>query len=250
MLTAVRGDTRRSLDVGAGLSAGDASRVERVFARFERLGFRDHVVVGGLALEAALWPRDRRCRPLNDIDVVTSCFEALPASLGERFLVRHVHRDRPRGKLMVQLVCPEDAVRIDVFGACGAILSRAWPGTIDARRVRVAALEDMASRIVSELMNMVRSETVHAKVVQDDRRLATAVDPAAVEVAWSEQRRAGDPESFTTACRMIEVILGDAGHRFTKSTSVAAGADCPHCRRVDPFTLANPDRMEALLGYR
>jgi hypothetical protein len=48
----------------------------------------------------------------------------IPETLRSDFLFRHIHPFDPPGKIMLQLIDPDTALRIDVFRACGQTMSR------------------------------------------------------------------------------------------------------------------------------
>lgn len=66
-------------------------------------------------------------RPLNDIDLVAAAFDCAPETLARDSLFRHVHPLDAPGKTILQLVDVETALRIDLFQAYGAIMTRARP---------------------------------------------------------------------------------------------------------------------------
>src|SRR5689334_7105984 len=107
------------------MSADDAARATSVVNDLVALGF-DGSLTGGLAVAAHLRARGQHVprRRLNDIDFVVSAFTSLPEPLADRFLLNHVHPFAPEGKTLVQLIDPQRALRVDVFRAAGATLSR------------------------------------------------------------------------------------------------------------------------------
>ncbi|MBD9628008.1 hypothetical protein IB279_34205 [Ensifer sp. ENS06] len=142
----------------------------------------DYAITGGIALEAALGTNFGRRRAFNDIDIVVSGFEGLPAILGREFLISHAHPHRPVGKLIIQLVDPSERVRIDIFGACGGTLERAKSALFDDLPVKTVALEDIACRIASEMMCFSRGDTVPPKCADAHERAKQIVDIDLVEL--------------------------------------------------------------------
>ena len=111
------------------LSSTDAARVSRVLEKFAVRNLRRFALTGSLALETqwiALGHAPHR-RALNDLDIVVESFTSIPDTLAQDFLVRHIHPKAPQGKMLIQLVDPEEAVRIDVFRAYGATMARSQP---------------------------------------------------------------------------------------------------------------------------
>jgi hypothetical protein len=237
------------MHIGAYLSVADADRVRLVFEKLNRLGFADYAVTSGLALEAALDCGRPGRSTLNDIDLVAADFDALPVTLGSSFLVNHAHPKRPKGKLILQLVCPDTAVRVDVFSAYGTILDRTRATELQGLSVRVVAREDMASRIASEMMGFVRGGATSAKCAADYERLARVVDPELVEVSWQEQRRDIDPMDFNEACAVIDRALRVSRARLIDPVYSKTPSKCPHCEGNTPFRLVAPTRIVELLGY-
>jgi hypothetical protein len=92
-------------------------------------GFRGRLT-GSLATEAQLrlngGPIGRHV--LNDLGLVVDSFNAIPASLADRFLIHHIHPHAPEGKTLLQFVDKESALRVDFFRAFGTTLTRANVG--------------------------------------------------------------------------------------------------------------------------
>ena len=177
------------------LERPDVERVLNTLRKLNDCGL-DYAVTGGIALEPALGSQLGRRRPFNDIDLVVSSLNILPSALGLRFLISHVHPRRPIGKLAIQLVDPEQRVRIDVFSACGATMERVRLATIGNMSVKVVAVEDLACRFASEMMCYCRGDPVPPKCAKDHSRAKQIVDKNLVERAWQDQRREIDPQTY------------------------------------------------------
>ncbi|RKD52211.1 hypothetical protein BJ928_116111 [Rhizobium sp. WW_1] len=231
------------------LEMADAERVDKALAKLNASGL-DYAVTGGMALEAALAPEFGRQRAFNDIDVVTAGFHALPSALASMFMISHAHPHRPTGKLVIQLVEPELRVRIDVFSACGDTLERVRPALIGDLPVKIVALEDMASRIASEMMCFCRGDTVSPKCADDHARATQVVDINLVETAWRDQRRKIDPPKYAEATVQIAEALERRPGRFAKQTySTNMDIICQHCRNTAHFTVASPGLILPILGH-
>ena len=217
--------------------------------KFVQLSFTDYAVTGGLALEAVLDSDPPGRSALNDLDLVASDFHALPHIVSDSFLIHHAHPKRPKGKLIPQLVCPDTSLRIDIFSASGGILTRRQPAEIRGLSVRAVTLEDMASRIASEMMGLVRGETISVKCSADYKRLAQAVNPSLVEAVWQEQRRDTDPASFREACAAIDEALCINWTRLVDPAYSKTHQRCPYCIDNQPFKLAAPEAVFDLLGH-
>ena len=105
------------------LGVADVQRVISVLRKLNTCGL-DYAITGGIALEPSLGSGLSRQRALNDIDIVVSTFEALLSTLASAFMISHAHPDRPTGKLAIQLVEPNQRVRVDVFSARGDTLAQ------------------------------------------------------------------------------------------------------------------------------
>lgn len=230
------------------LAADDARCVRTVLQKLASCGLA-YAVTGGMALELGLRSLGR-LRPFNDIDVVVASFDTLPPALGAAFMVSHAHANRPVGKLALQLVDPEQRVRIDVFTACGDTFARARPAWIGDLQTKVVTLEDVASRIASELMGFCQGDAVPPKYADDHLRARRVVDSDAVERAWREQRRRTDPSTYADAAKRIDQALRQNTGRFEATVySTDTDSVCPHCLSTEHFKLAARRSVLAILGY-
>ncbi|SDN02448.1 hypothetical protein [Ensifer sp. YR511] len=231
------------------LEVPDAERVLNVLRRLNACGL-DYAVTGGMSLEPALGSEIGRRRPFNDIDLVVSGFDALPSPLASAFLISHAHPRRPTGKLAIQLVEPEQRVRINVFSACGATLERIRPAMLGDLPIRVVAVEDLACRLASEMMCFSRGDTVPPKCADDHARARQVADSKFVEKAWQDQRREIDPMTYAEASVQIDEALKRSSGRLVKPAySTDAEAACPHCHDSDRFRVTPPKAILSILGY-
>ncbi|ASW08324.1 hypothetical protein CKA34_20085 (plasmid) [Rhizobium sp. 11515TR] len=165
-------------------------------------------------------------------------------------MISHAHPDRPIGKLAIQLVEPNQRVRVDVFTARGDTLARTRPALICDLAIKVVAVEDLACRIASEMMNFSRGDSVPLKCADDHTRARQAVDMDLVETAWQDQRREMDPLTYAEAA----VQIADAMDRQTGKLArqvycTDSHAACHHCRDTVHFTVTSPKSILAILGY-
>jgi hypothetical protein len=231
------------------LTADDARRVCRVLQKLHACGL-DYAVTGGMALETALGSGLGRQRAFNDIDVVTSGFDTLPPALASAFMISHAHPHRPTGKLAIQLVEPEQRVRVDVFSACGDTLERTRPALIGNLPIKVVAVEDLACRIASEMMCFSRGESVPPKCADDHARAIQVVDMELVEKAWRDQRREIDPLTYAEASvQIVEALKRDTGKLVKPTYSTDTDAVCRHCYNTANFMVASPKSILPILGY-
>lgn len=231
------------------LEAADAERVSNVLQKLNACGL-DYAVTGGMALESALGSGLGRQRAFNDIDVVVSGFDALPPALASAFMISHAHPHRPTGKLAIQLVEPEQRVRLDLFSACGDTLERTKPALIGELPLKVVAVEDLACRIASEMMCFSRGDTVAPKCADDYARAKQIVDMRLVEKAWQDQRRDIDPLTYAEASVQIaNALKRDTGKLVIPTYSTDTDAICRHCYNTANFTVASPKSILSILGY-
>ncbi|SCB48959.1 hypothetical protein GA0061103_0479 [Rhizobium multihospitium] len=231
------------------LEAADAQRVISVLQKLNACSL-DYALTGGIALEPSLGSELGRQRAFSDIDIVASTFEALPSTLASAFMISHAHPDRPLGKLAIQLVEPNQRVRVDVFSACGDTLARTRPALIGDLTIKVVAVEDLACRIALEMMGFSRGDSVPPKCADDHIRARQAVDMDLVETAWQDQRREMDPLTYAEAA----VQIADAMERQTGKLArqvycTDSHAGCRHCRDTAHFAVASPKSILAILGY-
>jgi hypothetical protein len=189
-------------------------------------------------------------RARNDLDFVAPDFDSIPASLARDFLFRHVHPLGPPGKLIVQLVDPDAALRIDVFRACGGTLRRAIAVDSELGAIPIVSAADLVAREARLLLDLADGVPVPAKHATDYLRLVESVSPAEVEAAWRDHRRPSQPAEFPEARAAIRNLL--PAHRdlliepvYSRNT----GEICARCVPVDAFPLADPRIVLALLGY-
>jgi len=109
------------------LSGADAERALRAFHKIAQHDISRWALTGGLAIEIHCQRFEHRpsTRTLNDLDFVAEGFDCIPETLGDSFLFRHIHPLEPPGKTMLQFIDPDSTLRIDLFRAAAAIMSRA-----------------------------------------------------------------------------------------------------------------------------
>jgi hypothetical protein len=233
------------------LTADDAARLARVLAKLARHGVAPLAVTGGVAIEARLGA-GARSRALADLDVVSAVdLSEVGEALADDFLFVHLHPHAPGGKIVVQLVDPAERLRVDVFRPKGAVLARATRGELDdLDPVDLVAIEDLAARVAGLVLDLGRDRDVPRKHAEDFGRLVAAVDPARVEPAWRDHRRAMDPPSFAEAVAQIaDLVVTHADRLIVPVYSRDISAICDRCAELGPFRPAAPADVLALLGY-
>jgi hypothetical protein len=228
------------------LSARDAARASLSMEKLSAYGFRG-VLTGSLAAEAHLHSRGlkREERPLNDLDFVVESFVSIPSSLAEGFLVHHVHPHAPEGKTLLQLIDPEQALRIDLFRQFGATLTRAER----LKGLTVISLEDLIARTTSLVLgHLRRGASIDPKHAHLFRRLAGLGDPAKMDAAWRDH---GQPEAatFQQAAQLAQELLARHPEFVICDQYSAEVTVCPRCQDEGLFRRARPEVIVNLLGY-
>ena len=85
-------------------------------------------------------------RPFNDLDFVTSGFDCIPTSLADDYLRNHIHPLDPPGKTILQLIDSNTSIRVDVFRAFGATMSRVNYLELWHLPIFLISLEDLVAR--------------------------------------------------------------------------------------------------------
>ncbi len=235
------------------LSATDVDRASRTLAKLTLHDISGWALTGGFATEihSLLRGREPLVRNLNDIDFAADSFSAIPKSLAEDFLFRHIHPDDPPGKTMAQLVDADSRLRVDVFRAFGETLRRTSmiSGVLPAP-MRVISLEDLLARSARLSLDLARGEFTAAKYVRDFLRLSRLANVDDVEIAWRDQRKTRDPATFAEASAELRALIPANPHLLvTPQYSQEPTEVCGRCEAKPPFVLAKPELVLALLGY-
>ena len=233
------------------LPGEDADRASRTLHKLLRHDIRGWALTGGLAIELCWTSLSGKVSPrsLNDIDFITDFFDSIPAGLADDFMFRHVHPLDPPGKTLLQFVDTENAVRVDVFRAYGAEMSRSAALTSTAA-IRVVSLEDLVARAARVCLDLVADEPIPAVHASDFLRLAEAVDPKRIESVWLDHRKPAHPETYTEAyLRLKDVIPARRALLLHRNYSTDVEQVCSRCREMPAFRMADPRIMISLLGY-
>lgn len=230
------------------LFAEETARLGRAFRRLLAHNPEDIALTGSLAMAAQLGRVTDRT--FGDIDLVVASVDGLPRSIADEFICPHVHPAAPPGRLMLQLVHSEDAVRIDIFKAQGSVLSRARMHAFGRRSVPVLALEDIAARTAALLLKLGRGGTIAAKHATDFPILAGSVRSDIAEIAWQDHRAASDPETFEEAALLARRHVAERRHLLVEpSFAKDPAVRCESCGPLAHFKPARRDRVLAILGY-
>jgi len=226
------------------LSTVDASRAAHTFRKLARHDVRSWALTGGFAVESHD-PRES-LRALNDFDFVAPDFASIPTSLTRDFLFRHVHPIDPPGKIILQFIDPDTALRIDLFRASGGTLHRA----VIIGEMGFVSRADLIAREARLLLDLADGVAVPAKHADDYLRLVEAVDPADMDVAWADHRKPSHPVEFREVHALLRnLIPARRSLLVTPEYSRNPAEICPRCATEPAFPLADPELVLALLGY-
>ena len=234
------------------LSAAGADRAWRTLRKLARHHIGGWALTGGFAVEVHRLRRGRQAsvRALNDIDFVAGAFECIPETLADDFLFRHIHPSDPPGKTILQLIDPDSALRVDVFRASGATMSRTSRLDLPAGACGLISLEDLVARSARLVLDLADGLPVSSKHAGDFLRLVEIVAPADVEAAWQEHRKPAHPATFEEADRLLQnLIPARQNLLITVDCSKDTGEVCPRCAPTPAFRLAEPKLVLSLLGY-
>jgi len=236
----------------SGLSDEDAERLFCTLDRLKRAGLQDAALTGGVAIASHLarvtgLPGNRR---LNDLDIVVAGADELSPKLADAFLVSHTHPDARPGRMLLQVVDPITALRVDIFGAYGDTLARSQTLIYRGDPVRLVSSSDLTARLAALLPDLGLGKPVPAKHARDFDALSAACPLDDAEAAWRDHRRQRHPEGFTEACQMVRELIGKREHLLVDAPALQGGRACPQCRESAVFKLARDEEIAVLLGYR
>jgi hypothetical protein len=234
------------------LAEADKHRVGSCLTVLRRHGVANWVLTGGVAIEMRLVERGGpvELRALNDIDFATASFDTVPNTLGNIFLVRHVHPFDPPNKIIAQFVSSALVLRIDVFRTDPDVINRADSIETEFGIVRVVSLDDLIARAARLALPLANRQSVPSKHARDFLRLASIANLESAERAWPQHRRVGDPESFRDVASLLrDVIPRSADFLMSPTYSQDAPEDCTRCAAVEGLELASPDAIRSILGH-
>ncbi len=232
------------------LSDDDAGRATSVVDALLACGFRGSLT-GGLAIDAHLRARGQRPprRPLNDLDFVVDSFASIPESIADRFLLHHIHPFAPEGKILMQVIDAERALRVDVFRSIGATLSRSGPLGVETGPLDVVTLEDLMARTTAHVYGRVRAgRTIDARYVRTFLDLRGLGSERVLDEAWQDHRE-DISASFAEASGDARRLLARHPELVTTGEYSAVVTPCERCRNHGRFRCAPPERIVEILGY-
>ncbi|MGC1104986.1 MAG: hypothetical protein WA876_00470 [Candidatus Acidiferrales bacterium] len=152
--------------------------------------------------------------------------------------------------MIIQLVDPNDALRIDVFRPRGAALGRSQNVQCEMGQVSVMSVADLAARTASLLLGLERGATVPSKHADDFLRLIRTISLDGAENVWPGYRKEGDADTFEEAARRIRSLVQSRKDLLVPVVySQDVDGFCPNCIEVGPFRLSPAERVMAILGY-
>ena len=234
------------------LGSAEAKRALKTLQRLSHHDISGWALAGGLALELhCLCDGDHPCtRRLNDIDFVALGFEDIPETLAGDFLFRHVHPLDPPGKIILQLVDIEAALRIDLFRAYGAMMTRTLSLDLPSGPIQLISREDILARAARLLLDLREGVPVPVKHAYDYQRLEQLVQPSGVDAAWQDHRRPDHPMTFREANTLVLGLIATCRDALiTPEYSKDTTQVCPRCVGTKAFPLADPHRVLSMLGY-
>src|SRR5882724_6952504 len=130
------------------LCHADAERTLATLRKFARHNISSWALAGVFAVEIHCLRRGcpSSIRTLTDLDFIAEGFDCVPRTLVDDFLFRHIHPLDPPGKTILQFSDPDTAMRIDLFRAYGAVMSRNVYTDFPSGPVQVISLEDVVAR--------------------------------------------------------------------------------------------------------
>jgi hypothetical protein len=233
--------------------AEDAERFERVIGAVASFVRGLPIVTGSFAVEWNIGKAGGRVVPrrLNDIDLVVEDASAISPAISGKFLVHHFHPTREKGNVLMQLVDPETATRVDIFSARSASVTershQARSGGVD---VLVLSAEDLAARLLAIVVIVLDGRTVDPKYFESFSRLLEVVDRNAVSRLWQEYRWGNYAGAFLPTAEKVMRRLHDHPEllkpiEYPKDVDAA----CGWCVETEDFPIADRREVFRLLGY-
>jgi hypothetical protein len=234
------------------LRFGEAKRALKTLHRLSHHEISAWALAGSFAIEVHCIRGGRPAtkRTLRDIDFVAPGFDYIPQTLARDFLFRHVHPLDPPGKTILQLVDAETALRIDLFRAYGAIMTRTLCLEFLSRSIQLISIEDVLGRTARLLLDLAAGVQVPAKHAADFLRLASLIPSSEVEVAWQDHRKPDHPLTFREANTLVRGLIATHRHLLVAAQySKDVTQTCSRCIPSATFPLAEPQLVLSLLGY-
>jgi hypothetical protein len=239
------------------LSPVDAARAAHTLHDVGSHDLSRLALTGGFAIELQIRARSGQThmRPLHDIDFLVDSFEAIPPSLGAALLLRHIHPHDPPTKTLLQGVNRATSVRVDIFRACGRIMDRAAPATLEGIPLSVVAFDDLLARHARLCWDLIDGRPLAPKYARDFLRLLDLVPAHHIASAhsdnlWQEHRKPHFAASFAEASdKLRRAIEARPDLLIPPNYSTDIHEVCPRCQASQAFPLTPPAQILAHLGY-
>jgi hypothetical protein len=244
--------SQRAMEFERFLKPADASRAMRMLRKLSAHDISGWALTGGMAIEIHLLLRGPASvtRPLRDIDFVTRSFEDIPGKLGDELLFRHVHPFVPPGKMLLQAVEGEMAVRVDVMRAHTTQMDRLMPIELGGIPLRMVSLEYIEALHAVQCWDLMEDKKTDPKYARDFMRILDLVEADEVEAIWQEHKKPECPESFAEAARELRHAVASKPELLLPVVRVIdVNAVCPRCYGTETFRLADASRIVSILGY-
>src|SRR5215472_13109560 len=234
------------------LSTANATRALCALRKLASHDISQWALTGGFAIE--IQRLRLGCKPsvrsLNDIDFITSSFDCIPQTLSDDFLFRHIHPFDPPGKTLLQFIDPDTALRIDVFRAYGATMSRTSRLDLSFSTIQIVSLEDLVARTARLMLDIAHGAPVPSKHAVDLLRLLPMVHCAEVEAAWQVHRRPTHPLTFAEASTSLAALIpAHPKPAIDSHDSKNTEKVCPRCAPTSTFKLVDSKVVMSLLGH-
>jgi hypothetical protein len=151
--------------------------------------------------------------------------------------------------MLLQFIDPERALRIDLFRAFGATLSRARLLDEQTSPLRVVAVEDLVARTTAHVCGRLRrGRQIDLKHVRAFKRLAGLGRSQQLDEAWQDHCQ-------DVLGRLVEArdeaqqLLAEHPERVVSEKYSTVVTECERCQDYRRFRRARPETIVDILGY-
>jgi hypothetical protein len=151
---------------------------------------------------------------------------------------------------MLQVIDAENAIRADVFRACGGTMDRTSKLTLPFGTTQIVFVADLAARTGRLTLDLAGGVPTPSKYAFDFLRVAALTDPEEAETAWRDHRKGGQPATFKKTNRLLQTLVRERQNLLvTPSYSNDVAEVCQRCQNTNAFRIADPKAILSLLGY-
>lgn len=235
------------------LTAKAAAKCHRSLSKLSRHFENPIVVTGSLAAAWHLLRKEklRKKSAINDIDTVVEDLGCIRPSLSEDFLINHFHPSREKGRILLQLVDAENALRIDVFTPSSETLfKRLIDFKIGVAVCQAVSLEDILVKLLSIIYPVAKGSHVESKYVKKFYLLLDSANLEAAKLIWQDYRKINQPIDFSEAVGIIEKTIAANPHLLkTEEFRRDLDFECQWCVKSETFPLSPRPKIYEILGY-